>query len=55
MRVLHLLSQRPSLTGSGVTLDALDGAEVELSTRIDRDDGEVAQFARTVTLDASGY
>ena len=25
-RVLHLLSQRPSLTGSGVTLDALVGS-----------------------------
>ncbi len=23
MRVLHILSQRPSLTGSGVTLDAV--------------------------------
>lgn len=39
----------------GVTLDALDGVPVELTIRIDRRDGAVAQFAAVVTLDATQY
>lgn len=39
----------------GVTLQDLDAVRVEVTTRIDRSDGAVAQVAAVVTLDATAY